>query len=331
MIIEITWWFGTTQLRDSNEIRIITEENKSSCEILNVTENTVGYYSCKATNEIGMNISRAKFSLAAAKAVIETVDIASEAVSKKVGKKRMTKKAAQKAAKLHKSTVEIRPKQEEVTIEIVSDDKKTKKTKKPPKPKIIPVVSVENKVLRVEVIRMVEEIHLKIIEKTITKSDIIEISQHEDVTTILETIDTEIFKAGEKSLRDLATISVLLTYGLEISEITYLYEANIFPTLKDPETQAALVQLVEREGHEELIAQILAEQASEEDETSVAATIGFRAFIKMIEISNITIEEVITKFVKEDFIAQEWKYTKEVVITLKVLGAFNRYCMSVTK
>ncbi|GBP10526.1 Titin [Eumeta japonica] len=105
-------------------------------------------------------------------------------------------------------------------------------------------------------------------------------------------------------------MSLLIRHGCTILEIIYMYEQNIFISLKKPEAQSALVQLVEREGHEELISQILSE-SSTEDETTLAATVGFKAFIRMIETCEITIETVIRKFVREDFITQDWKISEK--------------------
>lgn len=160
---------------------------------------------------------------------------------------------------------------------------------------------------RIELTRTVELIRTKITQKTISVEDIQVISHHEEVQWLLESIEAESFgQSGEAALRDLATIGLLLRYGCEYYEITYMYEHNIFISLKKPESQSALVQLVEREGHEELISQILTE-SSNEDETILAATVGFKAFIRMIQTYEITIEIVIRKFVREDFISQDWK------------------------
>lgn len=160
---------------------------------------------------------------------------------------------------------------------------------------------------KIEITKTVELIRTKISEKIITIEDVQVLSHHEEVQWLLESIEAESFgQIGESALRDLATIGLLLRYGCEHYEITYMYEQNIFISLKKPESQSALVQLVEREGHEELISQILSE-SSNEDETILAATVGFKAFIRMIQTYEITIEIVIRKFVREDFISQDWK------------------------
>lgn len=127
-----------------------------------------------------------------------------------------------------------------------------------------------------------------------------------EVNEILDCINAGNYGVGEKPLRDLATIGYLIRNGTSIYEITNLYNRNEFPSLKLPESQSALVQLVEREGHAKLISEVLSEETNEE-ESVVAATVGFRAFLRMIELKHTTVEEVITHFVREDFLTQIWK------------------------
>lgn len=127
-----------------------------------------------------------------------------------------------------------------------------------------------------------------------------------EVNEILEMIRAPEFGPGEPPLRELATIGYLVRQGISVSEIYDLYNTDKFPSLQMPESQSALVQLVEREGHAKLISEVLTEETIE-DETLMAATVGFRAFLKMIELKHVTVEEVITHFSRDDFITQEWK------------------------
>ena len=139
-----------------------------------------------------------------------------------------------------------------------------------------------------------------------TQEDIDNFKLADEVNEILETIEVGKFGTGEKPLRELATIGYMLKHGLTITEIYQLYSANLFPSLKIPESQSALVQLVERQGHESLITEMLTEETIE-DETELAATVGFRAFMRMVQVTDIAIEDAITHFKHEDFISQEWK------------------------
>ncbi|EDV96839.1 GH16494 [Drosophila grimshawi] len=183
----------------------------------------------------------------------------------------------------------------------------------------------------IQLTESVELIRMKITQKSIKIEDIYDISQHEEVQWLLESVEAKSFgKTGEAALRDLATIGVLLRYGCTHYEITYMYEQNIFISLQKPESQSALVQLVEREGHEELITQILSE-SSNEDETTLAATVGFKAFIRMIESYEITIETVIRKFHREDFISHDWKICgKETNTTKSTLSQNQKMQLQIT-
>lgn len=146
-----------------------------------------------------------------------------------------------------------------------------------------------------------------------SESIVEEMKYSSEVNEILEKVNLADFGSGEKTLRDLAAIGCLMRKGMTTTEITNLYSKNSFPYLKLPESQSALVQLVEREGHSKIITEILSEEKNEE-ESIVAATVGFRAFLKMIEMRHVTIEDVITRFVREDFLTQTWKtvYISEV-------------------
>lgn len=131
-----------------------------------------------------------------------------------------------------------------------------------------------------------------------------------EVEEIMEMLHAKEFGPGEAPLRELATIGFLVRQGVSVNEINEsLYRTDNFPALKTPEAQNALVQLVEREGHGPLITQVLTEETTT-DESVVAATIGFRAFMRMIELQHVTVEEVLTHFAPEDFRPRAWEVTE---------------------
>lgn len=131
-----------------------------------------------------------------------------------------------------------------------------------------------------------------------------------EVEEIMETLHAKEFGPGEAPLRELATIGFLVRQGVSVNEINEsLYRTDNFPALKTPEAQNALVQLVEREGHGPLITQVLTEETTT-DESVVAATVGFRAFMRMIELQHVTVEEVLTHFAPEDFRPRAWEVTE---------------------
>lgn len=162
----------------------------------------------------------------------------------------------------------------------------------------------------VEIIEETEEIHVKIYKEVFSAEELESFKVADEVNSLLESIEAHQFGSGERPLREVATVALLLKKGVEITEIIQLYDADFFPALKLPESQSALVQLVERQGYENLIAEILHDSSSD-DEKLLASTVGFRAFMRMVEVTKTAIEEIITNFKFEDFVSQEWKH-KEI-------------------
>lgn len=97
----------------------------------------------------------------------------------------------------------------------------------------------------------------------------------------------------------------MVKHGVTVNEINSFYQSDHFPALKAPESQSALVLLLEREGYAGIVTEILTE--TDMDEAQVAATAGFRAFMRMIEMNHTSVEEIITHFSPEDFFMHEWK------------------------
>lgn len=136
-----------------------------------------------------------------------------------------------------------------------------------------------------------------------------------EVDEIMEVLLVKEFGPGESPLRELATIGYLVRQGVSVNEINEsLHRTDQFPALRKPEAQNALVQLVERKGHGPLITEVLTEETTT-DESIVAATVGFRAFMKMVELQHATVEEVITHFAPEDFRPRAWEATEITEVT----------------
>ncbi|TMW45759.1 hypothetical protein DOY81_009162 [Sarcophaga bullata] len=347
---DIQWYYNNVQLRESDRYHMEVGESDASLTILNVTYEDIGFYTCKLINEIGMTMTRGKFDISAHATETE-VTIGKGRKGK--GKKKVAKKpkpvivptaytsSDEEETHIETTTIEIVPaeqcettmevikvkqpvsilveqsgKSEEILVQdrkIADEELKTTTETVTEEKKIITTTTTTTSMVSIS--ETINVLRSKISQKTITLEDILEIRQHKEINILLDSIEAESFGSiGESALRDLATMGLLIRHGCTIMEIIYMYEQNIFISLKKPEAQAALVQLVEREGHEELISQILTE-SSTEDETILAATVGFKAFIRMIQTCEITIETVIRKFVREDFITQDWKISgKEVWI-----------------
>ncbi|CAG2053837.1 unnamed protein product [Timema podura] len=208
----------------------------------------------------------------------------------------------------------IVPIQESVTITEVQPDasveKFTEKKPKTRKAKLEKKPTQEEKVTVKEV--KPEEILYKT-EEVITKIE--EIMRTEEtkiateVSNLMNFVRADEFGPGESPLRELATIGFLVRQGVAVSEITTMYQADKFPALRTPEAQSAMVQLVEREGHSLIISQILTEESTT-DEVAVGSTVGFRAFMRMVELKHMSVEEVITHFAPEDFWSHAWESTE---------------------
>ncbi|XP_055379031.1 titin isoform X2 [Condylostylus longicornis] len=335
---DVEWYHEGTLLHDSDHYKIVTEDNTTSLEIMDIVREDYGIYVCKIVNEIGMNLSRSKLdeSSAATKKTVTKID-------EKSGKKNKTKKKIiKRVLKTPKLTIKSGAQEERVitaesfedkidyddtesneSIVVNETKKETKKESTTVKSELIIEESSKKSIIEekttsrssattttVEISEMVQSIKEKVQYKSITQADISKILYLEEINEMLNTIQIEILKVGEAPLRDLASINLLLHYGLELNQIIYMYEQNIFQALRKPESQSALVQLVEREGQEKLITQILSEE-NNVDETVLASTVGFKAFTRLIESCNVTIEELMTKFVKEDFLIHDWKISSK--------------------
>lgn len=315
VILDILWYRNNKLIRSNDHFKIDIDYDRfeSTLTILSVSQESVGFYQCKAINDVSTNVTTAKFSLTSTSktstttttttsiAKIDETKVAKEKTKKM--KKIVKKKIENEATKDHKldvaSTQQVDiPKEEIKKTTASSSSNNTVKVFKTTN-----ITEEEN----VEIHEEIEEIRIKIYKELITEEDLQNFKIADEVNEILDMIEASKFGTGELPLRELATIGYLVQRGITVNEITHLYNADSFPALKYPESQAALVQLVEREGHGTLISEVLTEETVT-DEKELAATVGFRAFMRMIEQTHITIEEVITNFQHEDFITHEWKH-----------------------
>lgn len=151
-------------------------------------------------------------------------------------------------------------------------------------------------------------------EKIIRKS---EVKMAKEVTHLLELINAKEFGVGQAPLREIAEIVYLLRNGITVKEVTVLYDDNKFPSLKSPEAQSAMVNVVERKGHGALISEVLTEETTI-DESQLAATVGFRAMMKMVEANYVSVEEILTNFTPEDFMQRVWEATETLEVSFEI-------------
>uniref|UniRef100_A0A182T7P7 Ig-like domain-containing protein n=1 Tax=Anopheles maculatus TaxID=74869 RepID=A0A182T7P7_9DIPT len=164
---------------------------------------------------------------------------------------------------------------------------------------------VETLVEEIVTTETVQEIERMVITEKLDVSDVESVKNSIEVKEILTNLKASEFGPGEAPLRELATIAFMVKHGVTVSEITSFYQANNFPALQKPESQSAMVLLLEREGYANIVTEILTE--TDMDETQLAATAGFRAFMRMIEVNHASVEEIIAHFSPDDFVVQEWK------------------------
>lgn len=275
---------------------------KTTCRILKVNDEHVGFYMCKAINDVSEDTTKAKLEVAVGGMATETtVDESATKTKTKLGKKVKSQKKATHKTQSDKSTVtkqKLVTKREQSSSQHISDMSTVEVTKKSQ------VTEEED----IEIIEETEEIHVKVYKEAYSAEEIENFKIAEEVNSILETIQAHQFGSGEQPLRELATVGHLLAKGVEISEIMKLYSADFFPALRMPESQSAMVQLVERQGYETLITEILNSVESIEDENLLASTVGFRAFMRLVEVTHNSVEEIMTNFRSDDFVSQEWMH-----------------------
>lgn len=262
------------EISASPGISISTVDGKSTINIDDITNENVGFYSCKAKNEIGETVSLGKLE------ITSTHSINPEPVIKQV--------------KIESSKVSSEHIQKLKSKEIISETIETDEMK----------IQREVRFTKEEFIEVITEV-----------TDIARLTEEPEIADMLKEINFEHYGPGIETIKELTIIGYLIAKGSSIENIKQIYNTNGFAALKQPESQFALVQLVEREGHGKLISDILVTEHVADDEL-LASTVGFLAFLKMIELKQTTVSEVISHLSRDDFIRQDWKAVegKEVVI-----------------
>ena len=251
-----------------------------------MSRQNVGTYTCKLINEVGVNISKAKLSVMDKPKSDDTMKPATPKIK------------TRKPVKPKKPEVET----EEVQIceDIVPE---TYKAKSKIHETTLHQVTVSE--VRVqEVIKKIKEVEIKtalVLKET------------------LECLQTEELKPVEVPINQLAKIGFYIQHGVTSEEILVLISVGHFSELFAPNIQSALINVVERLGHSAIVTQVLSEATV--DDHLATSTIGFRAFMRMIEMSHVTIEEVLTQFTITDFEQPIWqtKQASQVIFEVTTL------------
>lgn len=317
--------------------RIVTNEQKSTLLIKCVTQEDFGYYVCKAMNDAGEITTRAKL-IESSKAFMtaEEIEENQKKIEKRLAKKTKTSRKASVTDGKFSSSVNV-----EATVKSGKRSKSSKKTSSETvdveasfKTKTAALkterredVSSELTITKKEniIIQEIEETIIKEIQRTTCETtikitdlkDINDLKACKEVDNIMKKLESKSFTTRESSrqlvFRELATIAFMIQKGLVPQEIDKLFQAHLFPELYTPESQCALVQLIERHGHAKLVSEVLSEKSEKEIDDSFIATAGFRAFMRMIEMENLNMEDIILSISPEDFATSNWKQdSKEV-------------------
>jgi hypothetical protein len=250
-------------------------------------------------------------------------------IEKKLAKKTKTSRKASLVQGTTSSTVNF-----EATVEGKKSSKSSKKTssesvdvaasfktktKKAPRTERREDVSSELTITKTEniVVQEIEETFIKETEhRTLIITDLKDLDDlktSDEVNKFMQNFKSQEFETANEPLRELATIAFMIQKGLAAEEVDKLFQADLFPELKTPESQSALVQILERKGHADLVTEVLSEKSETEIDENYVATAGFRAFMKMIRQKNVNVEEIILSISPDDFNANNWKHeTKEV-------------------
>lgn len=244
---------------------------------------------CKAVSDIGMAVTKAKLQVLKAGEVIKKAKTVREKTKLEKAVKREKEVVEKEKAKpvveeveatvteeiqeieepipikkvgKEKAKVELTSAEHVETVDVASFKKVDKKEKPVPKPETVqPAVTplehiVSSQQQKEETVQPFEKSPHEV-QKGIIKTVESDSRMVAEINELLEVINAREFGPGESPLRELAKIGYMLRSGVSTEEIEGLYDSQYFPALRVPQSQSALVQLVERQGHGALITEVL--------------------------------------------------------------------------
>ncbi|XP_045531935.1 titin isoform X5 [Pieris brassicae] len=340
---EIIWYKDNKVIKSNNYFQIETKDNITVCKIKKASKKLQGCYECKAISDIGMAITKADLQIFEAEETFEKVEmkrvksLKQEVVDEKtalmssedasiaivettldvLGKAQPLIKTSEK----QKTNVLVNEMTSIETVDVASfkkTDQKYRTTSTEELVNIEPFITpnqylVSSQQETNEMVQTFEKITHELqkgIARRVSDSRMVA-----EVNELLEVINAKEFGPGESPLRELATIGYLLRNGVTVEEIENLYDSEHFPSLRIPQSQSALVQLVERQGHGALITEVLTEETAQTEDI-IGAKVGFKAFMKLVEMKHTSVEEVIAHLYPEDFTPRAWeeKGAREIVV-----------------
>jgi hypothetical protein len=313
----IIWYHNNKPMINSEDCRILTNNNKSILIINNIKREDYGYYACKALNDAGETYTRAQLIESTTSSMLSQEDL--ENLKKKVSKRAEGKArtTSRRLSRAKKSDVRSSVKSKDVSTshsvsfnkeESVEYTKSSTSTSFIQTTSTLKVTTKEDTIIQEIQGSSVTELDHKVSVNVYDYSNIETLKSSQGVSDIFEKMKSKGYGENDAIVKDLAAITFLSQQGMSMQDISSLYQTNNFPALQIPEAQSALVQLLEREGYGRLVSEVLTEEADEK----YVATAGFRAFMKMAEIKQQKIEEIISLLSPEDFVSHEWKNSSEV-------------------
>lgn len=340
LIADVVWYHDDKLMSNTEKVKISIQKNRSTCTIKSVSLEDIGVYICKATNEAGISVTKAQLQVSPMPEEKRLkINKAKQEKIEKMKEKVLLHKV-EKVPKKVKAAIEVDEKvatgiSHVETMETVKTLEKDVKTKEIAKKKVTieqPVITSATascKKIDDEIVVVKEEIKEIIKPKqTVTEPVIVhdiqvegtieefvrdvikkrgaKVTRHEvnkltsEINETMQYIGIKEFAAGENPLAELAKIDFMVRHGITVNEVMGLYDANKFPGLKKPESQSALVQVIERKGHGTVISEILAEESVVSDDF-LTQKLGFKALLRIVELKYVTVEEVITHLMAGDY------------------------------
>lgn len=156
----------------------------------------------------------------------------------------------------------------------------------------------------------ISEVEHKTCHTTITINsiqDIENLKSSKDINELMKHFDGKNFESNIDSVKDLVIINFMLQNGLSTNDVQRLLQAKFFPNILNTSVQSALVQLLERENKSNFVSEVLAEKNEHEIDEQFFASVGLRAYLKMVEMHKDVAKNIILSLEPEDFASPNWK------------------------
>lgn len=156
----------------------------------------------------------------------------------------------------------------------------------------------------------ISEVQHKTFHTTITINsiqDIENLKNSKDIEEMMKNFEEKNFGSNIDAVKDLTMMNYMLQNGLSSNDVQKLFQAKFFPNVLNTSVQSALVQLLERESKSNFVSEILAEKNENEIDEMFLASVGLRAFLKMVETQKEEVKNILLLLQPEDFASTNWK------------------------